>query len=155
MYGISFRRWPVGIVIGLLFVIGVNILMAYLAVHGDLGIVTENAYETSLNFEKTIQARKRFLESGTVVTIKQIEDGDSGIPVKIRIQLEGLIFPIADLRCDAILMSGEGESASLAMKQDGNSSYVAELPLAGLWKINCLTVGKESLMFEKELRIID
>ena len=62
--GLSYYRWPVGIIAGLGVVVAVNIFMMRLALHGGSQLSEVQPYEAGLAFEQKLEELKRGVELG-------------------------------------------------------------------------------------------
>lgn len=148
--------WPIGIVVALSMVIGLNVALAYLAIETSPGSLESNPYEQGLGYEKVIQQKAAFKEREWDLRVKPISV-DNGTYLDI------LVFSkqgaaISDLTATLKLLrpssSASDVQGDLTLVEPGTyRSPVFRLPV-GLWLMQIqFTQGGSSLFYESELKL--
>lgn len=112
--------------------------MCVIAVRTNSGVVTENAYEKGLAYNKTIDAAQQLasLGWGSDVTAAITTPGYATVTFKLH---DGKGAPIANATAKAslfrITQSGMDQSADMTPGDKGTYTAVLDLPAPGLWEV--------------------
>ncbi|MBF0179938.1 MAG: FixH family protein [Magnetococcales bacterium] len=134
-----FETWPTAIVLFFVVVVGVNILFVWLGRSTWTGVVTEQAYDKGLAFNRILDDQKSQDALGWRVTLSDagLRVGEAGrLSVAVR-DREG--NPLSGARIDGELIRpvAQGMDQAFFMSAAEEGGYRAELtvPLPGWWEV--------------------
>jgi nitrogen fixation protein FixH len=132
------------LVIGFGVVVAVNMLMATLAVGSFGGVVVENSYVASQNFNGWLEEAREENALGWTASVSRA--GDGRLLVKTSGALDGMQV-LAELRHPL----GRAETITLPLRNDGNGDYRSADPLPeGRWLVRLtLTHGSDQMRLER------
>jgi nitrogen fixation protein FixH len=151
------RGWwyPYIFVAAFAVVVAVNGFMAWIAVTTFPGLETEKHYDKGLKYNKNIAAAQAQAEMGWQVEIIAAKQGDGQVLIE-GFYKDKTAAPINELVVKAYLIrpavTGHDREIVLIPKGNGRYAGALELPLAGLWEVRLVALGK-GLHHQMEQRI--
>ena len=141
--------WYPYLLLGLLGVVMcVNGLMAYFATSTFNGVITDNAYEKGVNYNKTLDAARKQSDLNWSVNA-QMTPGTGGHKANITLTyLDKNNHGIEGLDVQALVerpnVAGKEVRIVFTSKGGGNYAVEASLPEAGQWDFDILAMGNEA-----------
>jgi nitrogen fixation protein FixH len=132
------------LVVGFSVVVAVNMLMATLAVGSFGGVVVENSYVASQNFNAWLEEAREENALGWTASVSRAGDG------RLRVKTSGApegTQAIAELRHPL----GREETITLPLRNDGTGEFISADPLPeGRWLVRLtLSQGSDQMRLER------
>ncbi len=148
---LSMNLWPLSLAFGLLSGMSLTIVMTIIAIKTDRGVIETSPYERGLDYERTINEKRAFKESGIVVDIITKKPNQPfTILVKDR---DGLSLTAFQVSGRAIRGASDVPDQNLSFTEVRAGEYISSaLTRDGLWLLEIkLSRSNHNYIFKESL----
>ena len=148
--------WVIGWSALILVVFLVNLLMIYLAISGNPGLVVEDYYERGQDYEQNMVARME-KNPGWLMRVEMPDNPIQGVALPIRFVLstkDGAQVDPDSVAFHAYRPSDAKQDFAVTMQQQIPGTYLADVtfPLKGVWDV-LVSVQKDGEEYNEAIRV--